>query len=99
SRARWACQGFAVPPNGSAILSGLSAAVHGAHARGETISIGRVDRLLGYQHGQAISLKQGMFWFPIRDSQTTAWFAASQDSGLSVTINSLKGLLTSSHGG
>jgi hypothetical protein len=99
SQSRGTCQGFAVLPNGSAVLSGLSAAVHGAHARGEAISIGRVDRLLGYQHGQAISLKQGMFCVPIRDSQTTAWFAASQDVGLSVTINSLKGLLTSSHGG
>ena len=34
----------------------------------------------------------------IRDSQTTAWFAISWDAGLSVTINSLKGLLSSGHG-
>jgi hypothetical protein len=98
AQSRGTCQGFVVLPNGSAVLSGLSAAVHRAHARGETTSIGSADRLLGYQHGQAISLKQGMFCVPIRDSQTTAWFAISWDAGLSVTINSLKGLLSSGHG-
>jgi hypothetical protein len=50
---------------------------------------------MGYQHGQAITLKQGMFCVPIRDSKTTGWFAASRDAGLSITINSLKGLLSS----
>lgn len=92
------CQGFAVLPNGSAVLSGVSAAVDGVHVRGQTTGIGSADRLQGYQHGQAISLKQGMFCVPIRTSQTTAWFAANQDTGLSVTINSLKGLLSSRHG-
>jgi hypothetical protein len=59
-------------------------------------SVGNADRLLGYQHGQTISLQQRMFCVPIRASQTTAWFAAGQDAGLSITINSLKGLLSSS---
>ena len=95
---RGTCQGFAVLPNGSAVLSGVSTSVHRAHARGEAISIGSADRLMGYQHGPAISLKQGMFCVSIRASQTTAWFAASQTAGLSVTINSLKGLLSSRHG-
>jgi hypothetical protein len=94
---RGACQGFAVLPNGSAVLSGLSATVHKAHTRNETTSTGEADRLMGYQHGQAITLKQGMFCVPVRDGKTTGWFAASRDAGLSITINSLKGLLTSSH--
>ena len=96
AQSRGTCQGFAVLPNGSAVLSGVSAAVHRVHDRGQTTSIGSADRLLGYQHGQTISLQQGMFCVPIRASQITAWFAASQDAGLSVTINSLKGLLSSS---
>jgi hypothetical protein len=97
AQSRGTCQGFAVLPNGFAVLSGVSAAVHRAHARGEMISIASADRLMGYQHGPAISLKQGMFCVLIRDSQTTAWFAVSQDAGLSITINSLKGLITGRH--
>jgi hypothetical protein len=83
-------------PNGSAVLSGVAAAIDGTSTLGKTIGSGSADRLLGYQHGQTVALQQGMFCVPIRDSQTTAWFAASQDIGLSVTINSLKGLLSSS---
>jgi hypothetical protein len=98
AQSRGTCQGFAVLPNGSAVLSGVSADIDGAHVRGQTTSSGSTDRLQGYQHGQTISLQQGMFCVPIRTSQTTAWFAASQDARLSVTINSLKGLLSSRHG-
>jgi hypothetical protein len=95
AHSRGPCQGFAMLPNGSAVLSGLSAAVHKAHTWNETPSAGGADRLMGYQHGQAITLKQGMFCVPVRDSNTTGWFAASRDAGLSITINSLQGLLTS----
>ena len=78
AQSRGTCQGFAVLPNGSAVLSGVSAAVHRVQARGPMTSTGSADRLLGYQHGQTISLQQGMFCVPIRDSQTTAWFPAAR---------------------
>jgi hypothetical protein len=95
AHSRGACQGFAVLPNGYAVLSDLSAVVHQAHTQRGATGAASPDNLMGYQHGQAITLKPGMFCVPIRDSKTTAWFAASQDAGLSITINSLRGILTS----
>ena len=93
-----ACQGFAVLPNGYAVLSGLSAKAHKADTQSGATKTAGADNLMGYQHGPAITLQQGMFCVPVRDSKTTGWFAISRDAAFSITVNSLRGILTRSRG-
>ena len=88
------CQGFAVLPNGYAVLSGLSTAAQQAHRQSGETGVSGKDHLMGYHHGQEVTLRQGMLCVPIRDSQTTAWVASSQEAGLSVIVNAPNGILT-----
>jgi hypothetical protein len=90
---RGPCQGFVVLPNGYAVLSGLSAEATRAHLQGRGPSGSSTDHLMGYRHGQEVTLRQGMLCVPLRDSKTTAWAATTREPGLSVMINSLTGPL------
>jgi hypothetical protein len=51
------------------------------------------SHLMGYQHGQAIVLRQGMLCVPIGGQEDTQWMAVSRDPKLFVMAESLRGPL------
>jgi hypothetical protein len=52
------------------------------------------SHLIGYQHGQAITLQEGMLCVPIDGHSATEWMAVSREPSLFVMAESLTGPLT-----
>jgi hypothetical protein len=65
-----------------------------SHAEGMRQPASAPPHLMGYQHGQDISLQEGMLCVPIGRQDATTWTAVSRDPSLSVTAESLRGVLT-----
>ena len=65
---------------------------HGQMAHGNMAS--GAQHLMGHQHGQEITLQQGMLCVPVGSQVTTTWAGVSHDSALFVMAESVQGLLT-----
>lgn len=55
---------------------------------------GAQQHLMGYQHGQDVTLQEGMLCVPVGHQDATTWTTVSRDPALSVRAESLKGALT-----
>lgn len=99
------CRGFVVLPNGLAVLSGMPAVpergeAHAhpghSHAPGAIASqaAGAPAHLMDYQHGQDIAPRANMLCVPVVGQESVSWTGVSSEHTLTVTAESLKGVLT-----